>query len=73
VERKHVVDPALVVAAVDRLVPDVVPPRTLDVLFTSAEPDRRFVGRPEAFDFLRCSSRIGDQLTPLSETHHDPR
>lgn len=72
-ERKRVVDPALVVAVVDRLVPDIVPPRTMDVLFTNAEPDRRLPYRADAFDFLRCSSRIGDRLTPLAETHHDPR
>lgn len=72
-QRKHVVDPALVVATVDRLVPDIVPQRTLSVLFTNAEPDKRLPYRADAFDFLRCHSRIGDQLVPMTRSHHDPR
>lgn len=52
---------------------ELVPGRLLSVMGTALPAERPFVGRPDAYDFLRCTSRRGSVLVPMAEIHHDPR
>lgn len=52
---------------------EVVPERTWCSIYTNAAPDRPLPVRADAYDFLRCHSRRGEALVPMSQLHHDPR